>query len=426
MNSVEERLREALRVRAEDFGAHPDAWRRLQARSRARRARQRLTQDWPARFVIPAAAAAAVVAIVVAASLTMSGRAGSAGAARPSRAARPSASAQALVPAPSPARSGPATQLLLVDPPVSAVIGIRVPWTGPKASKVLSYFWLGRNSPSFWPDQIVPGLQFCHDTVNATTGESGGFCWPLPELGPGQLARVTGREGVGTNQAILVGAAAEQVTSVAAVLPDGRSFGGVVDTGRGFPDKAWTVGYPLAKGVRLVFRDASGADLGSLGPAAPIGPPQAPRPHGGGVRVCSYPASHGEPAGQVDAYLVQGRVEFWSPLWDGAIAQVPAAGPPVLGGLTEPFVPAPGAGLAREEAIGYAHANVARVVLRLPSGQQVSTSTFASGWPGLRLWAVTMPLSRQAIPGDRPPAITATAYDAAGHVLGHVSLGSLL
>jgi YD repeat-containing protein len=48
-----------------------------------------------------------------------------------------------------------------------------------------------------------------------------------------------------------------------------------------------------------------------------------------------------------------------------------------------------------------------------------------AGWPGsdIRLWAVSLParVGRQ----QPPTTITATAYDAAGHVLGQVHLGSI-
>ncbi len=76
------------------------------------------------------------------------------------------------------------------------------------------------------------------------------------------------------------------------------------------------------------------------------------------------------------------------------------------------------------KAFGYAHADVSRVVLRLPSGQQVSTSTFAAGWPGseVRLWAVSIP-SDTWQDGQAKPTITATGYDAAGRVVGQVQLG---
>jgi hypothetical protein len=77
MNTLEDRVRSALRARAEDFSADPDAWLRLAARRRAGRRRRAalLRWRWPAAFLIPAAAAAAVVATVVAA-VTVAGVAG--------------------------------------------------------------------------------------------------------------------------------------------------------------------------------------------------------------------------------------------------------------------------------------------------------------------------------------------------------------
>jgi hypothetical protein len=111
-------------------------------------------------------------------------------------------------------------------------------------------------------------------------------------------------------------------------------------------------------------------------------------------------------------------------MWGGQISPLSAAGPAVLGGLTDPFDSLRGGQWGRLEALGYAHANVARVVLTLPGGKTVSTSTFPARWPGssLRLWAVKVPENAASI--DRPRSdITATAYDAAGHVLGRVQLG---
>jgi hypothetical protein len=143
--------------------------------------------------------------------------------------------------------------MLIQNPPVSAVIGLPVPWTGPAAPMVRGYFWIGPYNPKYWLAQIASGPQFCNDTVNLTTGQSGGFCWPLPHLGAGHAAVVTGREGVGTSQAILAGAAADTVASVAAVLPGGHSYPGTVKSGRGFAVKAWMVGYPINKGAHLVF-----------------------------------------------------------------------------------------------------------------------------------------------------------------------------
>jgi hypothetical protein len=254
---------------------------------------------------------------------------------------------------------------------------------------------------------------------------------PLPQLGAGHMASVTGSEGPGSGtaggkQTILVGAAVAQVTSVTAELPDGRSFPGAVKTGRGFPDRAWIVAHPPAEGVHLVFRNASGNQVAVLGPAAPTGPPRVAQPSSGGVTVFRYPAGPQTPAGTVVGYLISGRVGFWSP-YSSEISQVPADGQPALGGLFLPFAPSTAyTSYGLLKALGYAHANVARVVLHFADGGQVSTPTFAAGWPGsdIRLWAVSLPHGVWRA-GEQPPTISVTGYDAAGHVVQRVTLGSV-
>lgn len=434
MSTVEERLRAALQAHAEDFQARPDAWPRLQARRRSAARRRRLAPrvSWPARFMIPAAAAAAVVAVVVAAALVVNGvpgRAGPAEAARSRPATAPSATPGSMfgralgVPG-----SGPSAMMLTMDPPSSAVIGMWVPWIGKKADRVAAYFWVGRDNPRYWLDRIDPGQVFCHDVVNSA-GESSGFCWPLPRLGPGHVAAVTGSEGVGTDQTIMVGAAGAQVASVTAVLSDGRAYPGVVETGRGLTDKAWTVGYPwtngfsYTKGAHLVFRDASGHVLSTLSPSAPLGPGQLAQPAQGGVRVYSYAASDGEPAGHVDAYLIQGRVGFWSQIWGGTISPVPATDSG-LGGLIEPFGLQPGGSWAVLTAFGYTYTSVTRVVLRGPGGRKSSASMIPVSWPGLRLWVADVPAGGRAI-RNASVTVTVTGYDAAGHVVSQVRLGQM-
>ena len=307
MNNVEERLREALRAHAEEFTAHPDAWRRLTS-GRRRRAGSRWRSfrlSGPA--LIPVAAAAAVVAVIAAALLVVQGVSGRSGPGPATGATtRPSASSSpAQTPGGPRSAAGPDQQLLTADPPLSAVVPVQVPWVGKKfhgqAERVTSYFWLGRNAPASWSFQVNPGLQLCNDTINDTTGQSGGFCWPAAGPGPGRLASVTGSEGVGTDQTIVVGEAVARVASVTAVLPGGRTYHGAVETGHGLPGVVWTVGYPWSagfpytRGAHLVFRDASGKQVTVLDPHAPVGPPQATEPAVGGVALFSYPASHGEP-----------------------------------------------------------------------------------------------------------------------------------
>lgn len=79
MNTLEDLVRDALRARAEDFPAHPDAWEQLLAKRSAAGLKRRRAprRSWPARFLIPAAAAAAVV-VIVAAGVALKGVFGSA------------------------------------------------------------------------------------------------------------------------------------------------------------------------------------------------------------------------------------------------------------------------------------------------------------------------------------------------------------
>lgn len=445
-NALEDRLRTALRERAADFPADPDAWARIRARNQAAGARRGLRR-WSraGRIVIPAAAAAAVVAVVVLVTAAVSGVTGrSAGA--PAGGARPGSS--------TPGRTGPATAspkpggsqvgpyspggppqfFLAEDPPVSAILALRVSPaaagpTSPSAPRaVTAYSWLAYTSPSAWLD-LLQGRQFCHDVVYPD-GSSSGFCVPLPQLGAGRLAAITASTDMGAKigPVVVQGAAASQVTSVTAVLPGGRTIAGMVKTGRGFPWNVWAVAYPRASSVRLVFRDAAGTEVAALDSAGPTEPPQLLEPGSGGILTFTYPQVPGIPDHSVNAYLIDGYVGFWpGPGNNGYLAPQLAAGPPALAGLSLGFW-APG-GTKRHsnsawESFGYAHADVARVVLRLPNGERISASTFAA-WPGsgLRLWAVRLPAHVPSII-QGVAVITATGYDAAGNVVAQVTLGS--
>ena len=134
-----------------------------------------------------------------------------------------------------------------------------------------------------------------------------------------------------------------------------------------------------------------------LDPHAPVGPPQTSQPASGGVTLFSYPASNGEPAGTVQAYLIHGAVGFWSRIWGGAISQRLAADPPVLGGLTQPFGNEGGGShsgggprlRARRRGAGGAAGGRQAAGLRRHGARR--------GWPGssLRLWHARVPLNLQ-------------------------------
>jgi hypothetical protein len=73
----------------------------------------------------------------------------------------------------------------------------------------------------------------------------------------------------------LYGSAEQAVTTVTAILPDGRTYKGTVLDAPGFPYKAWTVTYPTRDRAKLIFSGAKGQVLGHLS--------LPPNPHAGGL-----------------------------------------------------------------------------------------------------------------------------------------------
>jgi hypothetical protein len=69
MNTLEDRLRDALRERADHSPVSSDAWERVLTRARKRRASPLGGHAWQARYVIPALAAAAVAGVIIAANV---------------------------------------------------------------------------------------------------------------------------------------------------------------------------------------------------------------------------------------------------------------------------------------------------------------------------------------------------------------------
>jgi len=214
MSSIEERLREALRVQAEGFTADPDAWERLAVRRRRGGPPPWRWLGFGGPALVPVAAAVAVVAAVAVAILLVSGVSGRdrmapAGGSTPRPV--PSRSGLGVVPSPGGIPPGMDRLMFTADPPLSAVVSVRVPWIGKKAGgqpeRVTSYFWLARNNPASWRDQVNPGLQLCDVIVNDSGGGAAGMCWPQSAAGPPHLASVTGSEGVQTDQTIMVGEA---------------------------------------------------------------------------------------------------------------------------------------------------------------------------------------------------------------------------
>jgi hypothetical protein len=402
MSAVEDRVRAALRERAELSPVSQDAWEKTVARTRRARGRPAISAwlaGWP-KFAVPVAAAAAVVAIVAGAGL-LTGRVSPHGPAR-SATPRPSASWN-------PAPPGPGNYLIQGNPPVSAIVLVKL---GEGRQTTWTFLWFG-----YLKGHRGQGIQLCSVTEGDGYAGTGG-CDDGQVTGR-QVARSSGGPGD-----IRLGVAEEQVASVTAQLPGGHAVHGVMVSGRGFPYKVWAVRYPSADDAQVVFRDSGGRTLGHLTFAG--NPPWPPRPRSGGIAVFRYPAGSGHARpGWMFAYLMggssgawSGKVGFWSSDGvDSSISAARASGPPAVGLMGGDYR----AGAKQAEFYGYAHENVARVVLRLADGKQYSAWTFAA-WPGsgLRLWA--FPVQVSALP-SRPRTAVMEGYDAAGRLVWHMPLG---
>src|SRR6202050_5050748 len=270
MNTLEDRGRAALRVRAEDFSADPDALARIRARAQAAGRRRGGPRSLSVgRFLIPAVAAAAVVAIVAAVTVTVNGISGRATGA-------PAASTRSLSPTP------------LASRPADGLSGAHTPFQQPGQGPLIvtprppstykpeaSYFWLGGSRPAYSHDQI----QLCHITTDVPGGGGGGFCWPLPGPPAGQLATVTGNEGAGVagkgwRMAVGTAATGQVYTVIAVSDDDDRAYPGTVVAGSGFPYEAWAVSYPASSRVRLVLLNGKGRLGATLSTALAAGAPQ--------------------------------------------------------------------------------------------------------------------------------------------------------
>jgi hypothetical protein len=389
MNTLEDRLREALRERAGQSPVSQDAWSRTLARTR----RRTWAPVWT-RFVIPVAAAAAMVAIIVGAAL-LTGHRSTSGTGVTGPVTAP---ATATPPAP-PGRNDYLTQQA---PPVTAVVPVKLTIGG---KTTWTFVWFGQQK-----NARGQGVMLCAETYGAGYGGTGGC---EPALVPaGKVASSAGGAG-----SIRLGAALRQVTAVTALLPGGRRVPGVLTSGRGFPYLVWAVAYPQPNNAQVVFADAGGGRLGQLSFPADYPVPHQPRT--GGIPVFRYPARTLEPsAGTVTAYLLDGRVVgvrghvvgFWDSNSGSAISNVPAGGPPTVENLGGEVINH----ASQAYFYGYAHENVRRVVLRL-GGKQYGAQTFAA-WPGsgLRLWAFSVPSSTLL---SSSASRFMLGYDAAGRVV---------
>jgi hypothetical protein len=391
MNTVEDRLKDALRERARHSPIDPDAWEQTIARVR----RRPRAGTW-SRFIVPAAAAAAVVTIIAGATV-LTGHEGPGGG--PGRSASASASASAI-----PAPPGRNDYSMQQAPPVSAIARIKLTVGG---QTTWTFVWFG-----YLKSDRSEGIALCTVTDGAGYGGGGG-CGP-ENVPAHQVAYSNG--GYGT---IRLGTSVKQVTSVTAQLPGGREVPGVVVSGRGFPYKVWGVSYPSQDNARIIFRNTSGRELGHLDIAGET--PFPSRPRSGGITVFHYPAGvvDAKPGWMTAYLLADGRVGFWSSdNVDSVVSGKPASGPPTVSLIGGDYL----RGSPLAEFYGYAHENVARVVLRLADGKQYGAQTFAA-WKGsgLRLW--DFPVSTSLLHVNRGKDVM-LGYDAAGRVVWQMRFGS--
>jgi hypothetical protein len=396
MNSVEDRLRDALRERAAHSPIDPDAWPRTVARSR----RRLVSAPMWSRFMIPAAAAAAVVAIVAGTTVLTGhgGLRGGSGATGVSSVSPPASSPSASG---APAPPGPGSYLMRYDPPLSAIVPIKLT-TGRQTT--WTFVWFGRLKSD--PGE---GIQLCTVTDGGDY-YGGGGCTPV------QLQEQQGFvEGSDTIKLIV---SDPQVTSVTALLPAGRSFSGLGAFGRGFPYKVWLVNFPTQDNATIVLRNAGGHVVKRMSITGEYPPPAQPR--SGGIALFRYPADAvATTAGTMTAYLLDGRlvgvdglvVGFWGSNSNSVISNVPASGPQTIVNLGGSWI----RGATVVEYFGYAHQNVTRVVLRLADGRQYDAQTTVA-WPGsgLRLWHFAVPVKAVSF---EPAKQAMLGYDAAGQVV---------
>jgi hypothetical protein len=384
MSALEDQLREALAERAAHSRIDPDAWDKTVARSR-RRIRLARPGWFPAGFLIPAAAAAAVVVVVAATAVTSELTGTHSGLGQHST---QSATANADQAGPKP----PGKDNIAVRdiPPVTPFVTTKF---FADQHTVWDFLWFG-----YVPGYARLGIALCQ--FNQGGNYVGWFGCTSGALPAGTLARSAATDGSGW---IRVGVSAPQVTSVKAVLPSGQTVTGVVKAVRGVPYKVWAVSYPVEDAARIVFSDAAGHEVTQL--TVPSGDVNVPaRPSSGGIRI------YQDDGQWVTAYRISGdRIGFW---WedDSSFPQLPVSQEQlsVVTAIQGPSY-----------SYGYAPADASRVTIRIPGGQQYSSST-RPGWPGsgISFWGPVGPVNWSPNGLD---AIVIT-YDAAGHILREVPL----
>jgi hypothetical protein len=396
MSAIEDRLREALSERASHAPVDPDAWSRTLARSRRRGGRIR------AGLLAPVAAAAAVAAIVIGVTSAVS----------PSAPVRTSTAPGSPSRTATPSPAGTPCHVQGIQARCASGI-VRVTRGSGRQGTVTSFFFGYLRTPG--AGTYAQSLSFCALTglqqrppPNSAGPDGGGNC------ADASLTGYAASTQAGPILNLQYGLAARQVASVTALLTNGRKVPGVVVSGRGFPHRAWLVSYPKHDPATLLFYDAAGRQVSKLFVAA-YDQDFVPPAHGG-IGLFSTKL------GLLQAYLVKGLVTFFdSDSWNGGY---PVTGWPAVTGLLGSTY-----GTGGNWCFGYVQASVARVVIELDNGYQVSDGAFQDGWPGSGVQLFTLKLPQALFPrgpDDGPaPQGTVIAYDQSGRVIAREPLISV-
>jgi hypothetical protein len=378
MNTVEDRLREALAERAALSPVDPGAWDKTVARSR----RRLLPWRWPAWAVklAPATAVVATVAVIIAATMLGGhiGRGKLPGSASPSRPSRPS---------PSASLPDGMSSVVRQIPPVAPFVRIGLLADG---HQVQDSLWFG-----YVPGHASAGIALCQ--FNDGGFYNGFSACTSGRLPAGALARSAATDGSGW---IRLGVTAPQVTSVTALVAGGQAVHGTVRPVHGISYKVWAVSYPAAASATLVFRDAAGHQVTRLTMAKEQ--PTPSRPSQGGIPLFRSGND------TMTAYRISGdRIGFWAGN-DSTWSDVP---------VRQSALSITDTGSMPDDLFGYAPVGTAHVALQLADGRQFASRTIP-GWPGsgIVFWG---PLTLPAHSAPTYDTIVIT-YDSAGHVLREV------
>jgi hypothetical protein len=372
MNTLEDRVREALTERAAHSPISADAWDKTVTRSRQRfsfRAassfRGALPRWLPSGLLIPACAAIAVVAVVLASlALTSGGPAASQG-------TPPSVGTSSPIP----------PGVMRADPPFTAILTVSL-------GSAKLYFWYSHPKN--------PAL--CSYLPHSPSGAVTSSCRSLRDVPHGQAASVTG-----SYESLYFGAVTPRATQVITRLTKSTDILGKLFSGRGFPEKVWLAADPSGASGTIVFSDAAGSQVATI----ELVPLQT-----------AVPATqrHGIAVDGWTAYLIGQRV-----LWLGPKNAAVDRTLPWTARQRRPMVFFQ-ATTAVNYAVGDTPADVARLALRFPDDKTYAAPT-VTAWPGsgIRLWIAT------GLPWSGIPSKTVViSYNAAGKIIAEQTIASLL